>query len=80
MKKVNFGSFEIDFVRFDTPLEEHLQTLSVAFNILMTVCGTTIAPLVLLYVLFYTRFWFLVPLYVAWIYYDRETGFKGGRK
>ncbi|XP_065222639.1 2-acylglycerol O-acyltransferase 2-A-like [Planococcus citri] len=77
---VKFGPIEIDFVPFDTPLKEHLQTLSVALNLTLTICGTTIAPLLLLYVFLYTRFWWLVPLYAAWVYYDRETGFKGGRK
>lgn len=78
--KVKFGPFEIDFVPCDTPLKEHLQTLSVALNLSLTLCGTTVAPLFLIYVFFYTRFWFLVPIYVAWIYCDRETAFKGGRK
>lgn len=78
--KVKLGPFEIDFVPYDTPLKEHLQAISVAFNLSMILCGITVAPLFLSFVFFYTRFWYLVPLYIAWMYYDNETGFKGGRK
>lgn len=78
--KAKFGAFEIDLVPYDTPIREHLQTLSLALNVSLTICGVSVAPLLLIYVFFCTRFWWLVPLYVAWIYYDRETGFRGGRK
>lgn len=78
---VKIGPIEIEFLNLrTTPLREHLQAFSVALNLCLTAFGTTFGPALLIFLFFFTRWWLLVPLYIAWIYYDRHTGFRGGRK
>ncbi|XP_065223052.1 diacylglycerol O-acyltransferase 2-like protein 6 [Planococcus citri] len=79
-KETDFVGSKIDVGAWNKLSKEHLQTLSVALNLFLGLSGTTLVPILLIYIFFYTRLWFLVPLYLAWIYYDRKTGFTGGRK
>ncbi len=75
------GLFEIEFFDLRTlTLEDHLQVLSVTINLVLIFSSITVVPIFMVFLLFYSRWWFLVPIYVAWIYYDRNTAFTGGRK
>ncbi|XKL69078.1 hypothetical protein PGB90_006847 [Kerria lacca] len=77
---IKLWSFEIEILNLKkTSIVEHLQAISVFLNLLFISSGVVIVPWLTI-LLLYTRLWFLVPLYAAWIYYDRHTAFNGGRK
>lgn len=73
--------FGIQFAPLDVPLERRLQTLGVATWLTIVAFGTVVGPLVTLYLLVYTRFWWLTVLYLFWIWVlDKDASEKGGRQ
>lgn len=70
----------IRFAPLYVPLERRLQTLSAAGWMTTMAFGGFIGMLFALYFLIFTRFWWLVALYLLWIWViDKNIGQKGGR-
>ncbi|CAB3396998.1 unnamed protein product [Caenorhabditis bovis] len=67
------------FRPINVPWKRWLETLAVMFFIFMWVILPIMMTWIPLYVLFVSRWWFLVPLYAAWFYYDFRTPRKGSR-
>lgn len=70
----------IKFAPLYIPLERRLQTLAAACWFVTFAMGPFFALFTTIYVLFFTRFYPLMLLYIAWIIYDRDTATKGGRR
>ncbi|CAH1396907.1 unnamed protein product [Nezara viridula] len=61
-----------------TFIEKCLQVLAV-IQMSLNICSQLIILPLLLYITFFTKYWLFTLLIVLWSWYDRETGFKGGR-
>jgi len=70
----------VEFAPINVPLERRLQTLSVLTWIMLFFVSGPLSVPILVYMLFYTRLWIFVVLYLAWVYLDRETCERGGRR
>lgn len=70
----------IRFAPLNVPLERRLQTLSAAAWMITMAFGGFIGMFFALYLLLFTRLWWLVALYLFWIWViDKDTGEQGGR-
>ncbi|KAF5307256.1 hypothetical protein FQR65_LT06972 [Abscondita terminalis] len=70
----------IEFAPLNTPLERRLQTLAAGGWFLTLASGPILGYLTAVYLLFFTRFWLNVLLYLIWIWcIDRDTCERGGR-
>ncbi|CAO4380111.1 unnamed protein product [Caenorhabditis nigoni] len=65
---------------FLVPWKRRLETLAVMGFIFMWVILPIMDLWVPFHVLFNTRWWFLVPLYAVWFYYDFDTPKKASRR
>jgi len=74
-----FEFLGIEFAPFFLPLERRLQTLAVMYWILTYLTAGLLSSLLLLYLLFYTKYWWVSVLYFSWMVYDKNTCNKGGR-
>ncbi|KAM7249525.1 hypothetical protein ACFE04_008290 [Oxalis oulophora] len=72
--------FGIKFAPLRIPLERRLQTASVAFFLTFLLLAMFHTIPILTYMLIFTKFWYIPMLYAAWIFYDRNTPYQGGRK
>lgn len=70
----------VDFAPLNIPMKRRLETLSVAILAWSFFSGGFWGSMILLYLTFYTRFFWIALLYMAWLYYDRETPRRGGRR
>jgi len=71
----------VEFAPVNLPFERRLQTLAVLQWWLTVTVLPIISVCVFLYMLFYTRFWFVPIIYVSWIaIYDKKTPKSGGRR
>ena len=72
----------IKFAPLNIPLERRLQTLAVMYYMFVTVFMVPLIPffglLLPMYILFCTKYWFLIVAYVAWLYYDWDSPKTGG--
>ncbi|XP_057338127.1 2-acylglycerol O-acyltransferase 2-A-like [Microplitis mediator] len=70
----------IEFAPVRVPLERRLQTLAAAAWIFVLAFGGFIGWLTTIYLIFFTEWLrYLVIIYLAWLYYDKDTCNKGGR-
>ncbi|XKL69075.1 hypothetical protein PGB90_006844 [Kerria lacca] len=72
--------FGIEFVPLRIPWKQRLQTIAVAFLLFLTIGVMVISIPLILYVLIFTKYWYIWMVYVVWIIYDRKTPYRGGRK
>lgn len=72
--------FGLEFAPFNIPLKRRLQTLATAAWFVVMAFGGFIGFLLSLYIMVFTKFWWAMCLYYLWIYIDRETADKGGRR
>lgn len=79
-KMDNHWLLDVGCVLREFPVLKFLEASSVLFNVFFIIVGSTIAPILLIYMFLFTRFWFLPLLYTIWIYIDRDAGFTGDRK
>lgn len=70
----------VDFAPLVIPLERRRQTWAVFFWISSFFFMGPLATVFMVYLLFYTRFYFLPLLYLAWYVADRDTPETGGRR
>lgn len=72
--------FGIRFAPLNVPLERRLQTLSAAGWMVTMAFGGFIGMLLALYLLLFTKLWWLVALYLFWIWViDKDSSEQGGR-
>ena len=62
------------FAPIRIPLERRLQTLGVAMFFFLFLLFSVFCAVLMIYMLFWTRLWWISVLYASWIYYDREIG------
>ncbi|KAK7598067.1 hypothetical protein V9T40_006302 [Parthenolecanium corni] len=70
----------VEFAPLSMPMERRLQTMALAFffsSFMLTLFSIIPA---FMYILIFTRFWYIPVLFAAWIFYDRNTPYQGGRK
>ena len=72
--------FGIDYAPLLIPLERRRQTFAVFFWIGSFFFMGPIVLVTLLYMLFYTRLYFVPLLYLAWYIADKDTPESGGRR
>lgn len=70
----------VKWAPLNTPLQRRLQTLAVVVWFVTFVFGGFIAWAALALAALYTRFWWLVLAYLAYMYLDRHTSEQGGRR
>ncbi|XP_077550999.1 2-acylglycerol O-acyltransferase 2-A-like [Haemaphysalis longicornis] len=70
----------VEFAPLNVPLKRRLQTSAVLFLTLCFFCGGCLWTLLCVYLLFYTNFYWLPLLYMAWYVYDFRTPKRGGRQ
>ena len=73
------GLAGLQFAPFRIPLERRLQTFALFYWMSSFLFFGLFTTAVLIYLFFYTRFWCLSLLYLAWMFYDLDTGNCGGR-
>lgn len=71
--------FGIQFAPLNVPLHRRLQTLIVALWFFAFAFSAFLDIFITVYLICFTRYWWLMLLYLVWIYLDRETASKGGR-
>lgn len=71
--------FGVEFAPLDIPWERRMQTLAVTSWIATFFLMGPVSLVFLVYLLLYTRFWYISILYLTWFLYDMETCNKGGR-
>ncbi|XKL69074.1 hypothetical protein PGB90_006843 [Kerria lacca] len=79
-KSQSCRNFRIKFAFLITPWQRFLQTITIAFLLFLIIGLIIISIQLMLYVFFFTKYWYIPILYISWIIYDRETPYKGGRK
>lgn len=72
--------FGIDYAPLLIPFERRKQTLAVFFWIGSFAFMGPASLLALFYMFFYTRFYFIPLLYLAWYIADKNTPENGGRR
>lgn len=70
----------VDFAPLNVPWERRMQTFAVLFWLLTFFFMGVIAIGILAYIFFYTKYYYLTALYLAWLWYDRDISEKGGRR
>ncbi|KAL3277964.1 hypothetical protein HHI36_013304 [Cryptolaemus montrouzieri] len=70
----------LKFAPINLPIKRRIQTLSAAVWIYTLVFGGLISFSITLYLILYTRLWWLTLIYVVWAYFDRHTPETGGRR
>ncbi|XP_006819589.1 2-acylglycerol O-acyltransferase 2-A-like [Saccoglossus kowalevskii] len=70
----------IDFAPFKVPLHRRLETLAALKFVFSFVIMHTMATLLVLYVVFYTSYYWLALIYLCWLCYDWHTPSRGGRR
>ncbi|XP_065343194.1 2-acylglycerol O-acyltransferase 1-like isoform X2 [Cloeon dipterum] len=70
----------VQFAPLNTPFDRRMQTLAAAGWIVTFVFGGFFFSLILIYMMLFTRLWWLVFLYVLWILLDKNTSQRGGRR
>jgi len=69
------------FAPLNVPLHRSLETLAAGGLTYVVVFGGPIGLLLLIYLLFYTRFWPIGVIYIFWTYIiDKDISEKGGRR
>ena len=76
----HFRFLGLEFAPLTISWERRLQTLGVAMFFFLFLLFSVFCAVIMIYVFFYTRFWWLSALYATFIYYDREIGESGGRR
>jgi len=71
--------FGIEFAPIILPLERRLQTLAVFVWIWSIIFLGAVSTFVLLYMVAWTRFWWVALAYFTWMIVDRKTAEHGGR-
>ncbi|KAJ8946387.1 hypothetical protein NQ318_011793 [Aromia moschata] len=72
--------FGIRFAPLYVPMERRLQTLAAAAWMITMAFGGFIGLLIALYLLLFTRLWWLTALYLFWVYMvDKDVSETGGR-
>ncbi|XP_018318568.1 2-acylglycerol O-acyltransferase 2-A [Agrilus planipennis] len=72
--------FGIQFAPFNIPFRRRLQTLAAAAWFVTMAFGGFIGLFLALYLILFTRLWFLTILYLFWIYIDKDVCEYGGRR
>ncbi|XP_065213887.1 2-acylglycerol O-acyltransferase 2-like [Planococcus citri] len=70
----------IEFAPFVIPLSRRLETLTVAWFFFSLLLAMFIIFPAFFYLLIFTKYWYLPVLYFSWIFLDRNTPLRGGRK
>lgn len=70
----------VQWAPLNTPLQRRVQTLAVVVWFVTFVFGGLAAWAALALVAMYTRYWWLVLAYLAWMFADRHTCERGGRR
>ncbi|VEN50167.1 unnamed protein product [Callosobruchus maculatus] len=71
--------FGIEFAPLNVPLERRLQTLAAAAWMITMAFGGFIGSLLIIYLLLFSKLWWLASIYLIWIYTDRDVCERGGR-
>ncbi|XP_018568259.1 2-acylglycerol O-acyltransferase 2-like [Anoplophora glabripennis] len=72
--------FGIQFAPLNVPLERRIQTLAAATWMVAMAFGGFIGLLIALYLIAFTKYWWLTLLYLLWIYViDKDVSEQGGR-
>lgn len=71
--------FGIHFAPLNVPLERRLQTAVVALYFTLFFIAPVVLTVLFVYGLF-TKYYYLPLLYFVWLWYDRDTCCKGGRR
>lgn len=69
----------VEFAPMNIPMERRLQTLAVIFFVFIFLQGLSLIGLFTIISLFFTDYYWLSLLYLAWYYIDYETCHYGGR-
>lgn len=70
----------VKFAPLNVPMKRRIETLSAAVWIILLGFGNFIAYILTAYLLLFTQtLRYFVLLYFAWMYYDRNTCYRGGR-
>ncbi|XP_050296536.1 2-acylglycerol O-acyltransferase 1-like [Anthonomus grandis grandis] len=71
----------IQFAPFSVPTERRLQTLAAGVGFLWLVFGYFVCLFLTIYLILFTRFWWITLLYVIWIFlWDAPISRRGGRQ
>lgn len=70
----------VDFAPLDTSLVRRLETMAAALVSFSFLFAGTFFTALTIYMLLFTRFYFVPLFYMAWYVYDREAQDKGGRR
>lgn len=71
----------IKFAPLNVPFHRRLQTLSIGLYLFIILFAPSSACFIILYFIFYTKFWLLPILYLLWIWvFDKRICEKGGRR
>uniref|UniRef100_A0A1I7ZSM8 diacylglycerol O-acyltransferase n=1 Tax=Steinernema glaseri TaxID=37863 RepID=A0A1I7ZSM8_9BILA len=63
----------------NVPLERRIQTLCVVVFLFILLGTAFLSILVPAYLIFSTSYWWIVPLYAVWYYYDYRTPLEGSK-
>jgi len=72
--------FGVEFAPLIIPIERRLQTLAVFTWIWMILFLGVTGWIVVLYMLFFTKYWWISVAYLTWMIADRKAPVQGGRK
>lgn len=70
----------VKFAPVNIPIKRRVETLSAASWIFSLIFAGLVCCLLTLYLIMYTRFWWITILYLVWMVIDRHTGEAGGRR
>ncbi len=69
----------VEFAPLNLPIKRRLETLAVAHYVVIWVLSPVLAYWLFFCALF-TSYWWIVPLYLIWFWYDKDTPRRGGRR
>ncbi|XP_023345065.1 2-acylglycerol O-acyltransferase 1 [Eurytemora carolleeae] len=69
----------VEFAPLSTPLERRVQTVAVLYWMSTFLFFGLGFSVLLLYLVLFTRFWWVSVLYMTWYIYDLDTCNRGGR-
>jgi hypothetical protein len=72
--------FGIEYAPLLIPLKRRKQTLAVSIWIGSFFFMGPVVTILLIYLLFYTKYYFISLLYLAWYIADKQTPENGGRR
>ncbi|XP_046408238.1 2-acylglycerol O-acyltransferase 2-A-like isoform X2 [Ischnura elegans] len=70
----------IEFAPLNVPWERRMQTFAALFWICTFFFMGLVAALILAFIFFYTKYYYLTVLYLLWLWYDKDICERGGRR